>query len=171
MQPLKLAVIGVLLITFACIMQAQVSIRVNIGTPSWGPQVQADVRYYYLPDVDAYYDINTSLFIYCNNGSWIHRRNLPGRFRNYDLYRGHKVVVHDYHGNEPYSYCNYHKNRDRRYKEYERTGMANHRNYENNYRSSREDHNRKSDKNRFERNMKFAHGNDNGHNKDKNWKD
>ena len=166
MHPLKLAVIG-LLISLASSMQAQVSIRINIGTPPpWGPPVQADVRYYYLPDVDAYYDINTSLFVFSNNGNWIHRRDLPGRFRYYDLFRGHKVVVHDYRGNAPYSHCNYHKNRDKNpnyERMMERTGRANHRDFENNDRRSDEDYYRRNDKNRGEGNMKFAHGNGNGH--------
>jgi len=159
MHPFKLVVIG-LLISIAGIMQAQVSIGVNIGTyPPWGPPVQANVRYYYLPDVDAYYDLNTSLFVYSYNGNWIHRRHLPGRFRNYDLYRGHKVIVSDYSGNAPYSHYNYHKNRskDRNYERMiERAERVNHR---YNDRNSHEDYYRRNDKKSGEDKMKFARDN------------
>jgi hypothetical protein len=148
MQPLKLIVIG-LLISFAATAEAQVSIRVNIGMPPpWGPQVEDDVRYYYLPDVDAYYDINTSLFICFYNGHWVHRRHLPDRYQNYDLYHGRKIVVNNYRGNTPYSHCNYHKNRD--YRIIKRSERSHHRDYE--------DHYRRSDKNHGEGNMKFARG-------------
>jgi len=86
-------------------MQVQVSVHVNIGTaPQWGPAGYSDARYYYLPDVEAYYDIRNSRFIYYNGRSWVRRANLPGRYRNYDLYNGYKVVMTDYRGNTPYRY-------------------------------------------------------------------
>ncbi|MBS7254165.1 hypothetical protein [Flavobacterium branchiicola] len=88
--------------------QAQVSINVNIGTPpNWGPQGNDNSRYYYLPDIDVYYDVNQSQFIYDNNGKWTRDKRLPSTCRHYDLYSGYKVVLNDYRGNTPYSY---HKN-------------------------------------------------------------
>lgn len=90
--------------------QAQISVRFNIGsTPDWGPQGYSDVRYYYLPDVQAYYDIPSSMFIYYEGNSWVRRSYLPSRYRNYDLYRGYKVVMNDYHGSTPYRYYDQHR--------------------------------------------------------------
>ena len=90
--------------------QAQVSINVNIETPpSWGPQGYDDSRYYYLPDIDVYYDVNQSVFIYDNGGKWIREKRLPSRYRNYDLYSGYKVVLSDYRGDSPYSYHTKHR--------------------------------------------------------------
>lgn len=84
--------------------KAQVSVNINIGSPpEWGPVGYTEVRYYYLPDVEAYYDIQTSMFIYFGDGVWLHRAYLPGRYRNYDLYGGYKVVMTDYYGDAPYS--------------------------------------------------------------------
>ena len=58
-------VVFVLVLFFASVTQAQVSVHLSIGTPpSWGPVGYSDVRYYYLPYVDAYYDVQTSMFIY-----------------------------------------------------------------------------------------------------------
>lgn len=109
MQPLKLIIAG-LLILFATSLQAQVSVNVNLGiAPPWGPPVQAGIRYYYLPDVEAYYDLRTSMFICFYDGHWVRRHHLPDRFRHYDLYGGPKVIVTDYRGNAPYRYCNYHR--------------------------------------------------------------
>jgi len=86
------------------IVKAQVSVNVNIGTaPQWGPVGYTEVRYYYLPDVEAYYDIHTSMFIYFGGGAWIHRGFLPTHYSSYDLYSGYKVVMVDYHGNAPYT--------------------------------------------------------------------
>jgi len=109
MKALKLVVIGMLLL-FAGSSQAQISVRLSLGTPPlWGPSGYDDVRYYYLPDVEAYYDVPSSMFIYYNGVSWVHRSYLPSRYRNYDLYNGYKVVMTDYRGNTPYSNFRKHK--------------------------------------------------------------
>jgi len=104
MKTIRLICIGIL-IFLANIIQAQVSVSVNIGSPPpWGPYGYNGVRYYYLPDVEAYYDIQSSLFIYSEGGVWVHRGYLPARYRNYDLYGGYKVVMTDYRGNAPYTH-------------------------------------------------------------------
>ena len=102
MKALKIFAFGLILLCVNTI-QAQVSVNLNIGTPpKWGPLGYTEARYYYLPDVEAYYDINTSMFIYNQRGVWIHRSHLPRLYRNYDLYGGYKVVLTDYHGNTPF---------------------------------------------------------------------
>ena len=109
MKTLKLLVFG-LMLTFAGSVQSQLSVNVHIGTPpAWGPAGYNDVRYYYLPDVEAYYDVQTCMFIYMSGNNWIRRAYLPSRFRNYDLYHGYKVVMKDYRGNSPYLHFREHK--------------------------------------------------------------
>ena len=104
MKTLKLFVFGMMLL-LAGSVQGQLSVRVNIGTPpAWGPAGYSDVRYYYLPDVESYYDVRNSMFIYYSGNRWIHSRYLPGRYRNYDLYGGYKVVMNDYRGERPYDH-------------------------------------------------------------------
>ncbi|WP_316633931.1 hypothetical protein [uncultured Flavobacterium sp.] len=89
---------------------AQVSVNVNIGTPpAWGPVGYTDVRYYYLPDLEMYYDINASCYIYFSNGRWLRARTLPRYYRNYDLYNEYKVVLNDYRGDRPYDNYKFHK--------------------------------------------------------------
>ncbi|MDP3431769.1 MAG: hypothetical protein Q8T04_02225 [Bacteroidota bacterium] len=109
MKALKFIIIGILLF-FATSGQAQISVNVNLGAPPmWGPAGYTDVQYYYLPDVEAYYDVPSSQFIYFSGGTWVHRTYLPSRYRNYDLYNGYKVVMTDYRGNTPYTYFKEHK--------------------------------------------------------------
>lgn len=102
MRTIKLIVfVTILMLAFS--LQAQLSVHVNIGTPpQWGPEGYSGVRYYYLPDIESYYDVPSSMFIYYSGNRWVHSRYLPGRYRNYDLYHGYKVVMNDYRGNEPY---------------------------------------------------------------------
>ena len=106
MKTLKLFLFAAALF-MAVAAQAQLSVNVNFGSPPmWGPVGYSEVHYYYLPDVEAYYDVPASMFIYQVGGVWVHRTYLPTRYRNYDLYSGYKVVMNDYHGNRPYSHYN-----------------------------------------------------------------
>ena len=75
---------------------AQVSfpVKFNIGSqPDWGPVGYDHVDYYYLPDIDAYYDISSHQYVYLENNIWVHRAYLPVRYRGYNLYNGYKVVI------------------------------------------------------------------------------
>lgn len=104
MKALKLIVFGMVLF-LASAVQAQIAVSINIGTPPpWGPVGYTEVRYYYLPDVEAYYDVQSSMFIYYGGGAWVHRAYLPARYRSYDLYNGYKVVMTDYRGDTPYTH-------------------------------------------------------------------
>ncbi|MGN8068345.1 hypothetical protein [Mucilaginibacter sp. 22184] len=76
------------------IASAQISLNINIGSqPEWGPTGYDHADYYYLPDVDSYYDINAHQYVYLNNNVWVHGAALPARFGNYDVYHSYKVVV------------------------------------------------------------------------------
>jgi hypothetical protein len=110
MKTLKIITLGILMLFASNSMQAQVSINVNLGVqPSWGPVGYSSVNYYYLPDIQSYYDVRTTQFIYLNNGVWIRSSYLPRQYRSYDLNRGYKVVMNDYHGSRPYYNYKYDK--------------------------------------------------------------
>lgn len=82
--------------TITTASQAQVRVSFNIGSqPLWGPTGYDYAEYYYLPDVDAYYNVGTQQFIYQDGGRWGNYNSLPGRYRNYDLYNGYKVVINE----------------------------------------------------------------------------
>lgn len=116
MKTLKLIALGIVLFITGSVT-AQVSVNVNIGTPpSWGPSGYSNVDYYYLPDVQSYYDIRASQFIYFGSGNWVRSRYLPRQYRNYDLYSGYKVVLNDYHGRTPYTH--YKRDKVKYYKGY-----------------------------------------------------
>ncbi len=109
MKTLKFITVGIVLL-LSNLAIAQVSVNVSIGTPPpWGPAGYAEVEYYYLPDVECYYDIRASRFIYYNGNTWIRSKYLPRQYRGYDLYGGYKVVLNDYHGSSPYTHFKDHK--------------------------------------------------------------
>lgn len=109
MKTYKLLAVALLLFASSTI-EAQVSVNVNIGrAPQWGPVGYNDVSYYYIPDIEAYYDVRATQFIYFGDGRWVRSRTLPYRYRNFDLYRGYKVVLTDYRGSRPYANFKTHK--------------------------------------------------------------
>jgi hypothetical protein len=74
--------------------QIRFSVGVNIGSqPAWGPVGYSHADYYYMPDIDAYYDVPAHQYVYLENNAWVRRGYLPQRYANYDLYHGYKVVV------------------------------------------------------------------------------
>jgi hypothetical protein len=135
MKTLKLITLGIMMLFASNSMNAQVSVNVNLGLqPSWGPVGYSSVNYYYLPDIQAYYDVRQTQFIYLRNGGWIRSNHLPRQYRHYDLNRGYKVVLNNYHGSRPY--YNYKHDRVKYYKGYKGSpqrsiGNRNHGNHKN----------------------------------------
>lgn len=76
--------------------KAQISVNVNIGSqPLWGPVGYDYARYYYIPEIDVYYDVSSRHYTYYHGNRWITRSRLPGNYRNFDIYRSYKVVIND----------------------------------------------------------------------------
>ena len=76
--------------------QAQVNVSVNIGSQQqWGPTGYDHVDYYYLPDMDVYYNVPAKQYVYLENGRWITRSSLPSRYKGYNLYNSYKVVMNN----------------------------------------------------------------------------
>jgi len=117
MNIMKKAIL-IFLIAAGCLAErsatAQVSVNINIGAqPVWGPVGYDYVEYYYMPDIEVYYYVPSHRFIYLSNGRWIFASTLPYRYRGYNIYSGHKVVI-----NEPRPYLHFttHKVKYAKYK-------------------------------------------------------
>lgn len=109
MKALKLIVFAMILfIASNAGAQAPVKMYPN-SPPQWGPEGYSGIQFYYLPDMEIYYDVYAATFISRRMGVWVHRNNLPYRYRNYDLYSGYKVVLINYHGITPYMHFNDHQ--------------------------------------------------------------
>src|SRR5476651_724437 len=94
--------------------QVRLGLNINLGVqPEWGPSGYDRAEYYYLPDVDAYYNVRQRQFVYLEGGNWVFRSSLPGRYRNYDLYNGYKIVVNE---PRPYMRANYYRTNYGKYK-------------------------------------------------------
>jgi hypothetical protein len=168
MKKLKLVAVVIMMFFASNTVHSQVSINVNLGMqPSWGPVGYSSVNYYYLPDVQAYYDVRATQFIFLSGGTWIRSSRLPRQYRNYDLDRGYKVVLNDYHGSRPYT--NYRNDRVKYYKGYSRPQQTigyrggnngNNGNHEN--KGNYENHGNNGNKGHDNRGGDKGHGNEGG---------
>jgi hypothetical protein len=72
--------------------------------PPWAPAhgKRAKVRYYYLPDLEMYYDLVTGRFAYWGGSGWLFSASLPSRFGSYNLHKGN-IVVMDFTGANPWN--------------------------------------------------------------------
>ncbi len=94
--------------------QVRIHVGVNIGAqPDWGPVGYSHADYYYMPDIDAYYDVPAHEYVYYDNNVWVHGRALPPRYGNFDRYHSYKVVVNEHN---PWERNDVYRNRYARYR-------------------------------------------------------
>ena len=107
MKTLKLILFALF---FVANSQAQVSVNVNLGkAPLWAPVDRVETQYYYLPEIDSYYDVPAQRFIYPSNGKWVRVKKLPKKYQPYNLRGGKVIYLTDYRGNSPYLFHKKHK--------------------------------------------------------------
>ena len=63
------------------------------NNPVWGPSYYMGTRYYYFPDIEAYYDLATRDFIFLNNGQWLFVQSLSPFYSSFDLYNSFIIVI------------------------------------------------------------------------------
>ena len=91
------------------VARAQANVNINVGTPAWGPPAPQGTQFYYIPEIDGYYDLNAQQYIVYRNSQWIPVGVIDG----YDPRSFHPVVL-DYRGREPWAYVGMHRDRYRR---------------------------------------------------------
>jgi hypothetical protein len=77
---------------------AQVKLNVNInlgGQPKWAQSQYEQVNYYYMSDLDMYYNVPSRTYTHLQGNRWVTVNTVPQKYRNYDFDRGHKVVVNE----------------------------------------------------------------------------
>jgi hypothetical protein len=76
--------------------EAQVHVSINIDIqPAWGPSGYHYAEFYYIPELNIYYDVINGLFHYYNRRRWISAPYLPAMYSSYDFYSLYKVVLNN----------------------------------------------------------------------------
>lgn len=61
--------------------------------PQWAPPYYSGARYYYLPDLELYYDLSAREYIFLVDGRWRFSPYIPAMYQNYDLENCFCVVL------------------------------------------------------------------------------
>lgn len=91
-----LVLLAAVLLSSAAEAQVRVNLNFNVDRqPVWGPAGYDYVEFYYLPDIEVYYNVPQRRYYYQQDRRWISGSVLPPRYRGYDLYNSYKVVVNE----------------------------------------------------------------------------
>jgi hypothetical protein len=90
---LSAALLGAGILATAPAAQAQVNVNVNVGRPAWGPAAPQGTQFYYIPEIDGYYDLYAQQYIVYRDGRWMPVTVVNG----YDPYQFHPVVLEYLH--------------------------------------------------------------------------
>lgn len=83
--------------------QVRFSASVNIGMPGWIPAGYTSAPYYYLPEIDAYYNLPLRQFVYFNGYDWIYAATLPSIYAGFNLYKAQRFPIYE---PSPYLHAN-----------------------------------------------------------------
>jgi hypothetical protein len=112
--------------------------QTSYENPQWGPSYYNGTRYYYLPDIESYYDIYTQEFIFLNHAQWIYSPYLPLIYPDFNLNNSFIVVVNS-NIYQPWMHHQYYVSHFPRYyyrDYYDRSNFAYVRGYNENNRSA-----------------------------------
>ena len=74
--------------------EAQVHVSINIDIqPAWGPSGYNYAEFYFIPEINVYYDVINHLYYYLNGRRWVSGMYLPMAYSHYDFYSLYKVVI------------------------------------------------------------------------------
>ena len=126
----KLAILSAIALSGLIYNTANAQIRVNFGLhirpiyaryhapvvveqPVYQEPVQAyddsnDDDYYYLPDVDAYYNVSAGCYYYNDGYNWVSAAYLPGAYRNYDWRSARRYEVREH---RPFARADFYRSR------------------------------------------------------------
>ncbi|MEO6632317.1 MAG: hypothetical protein ABIN13_11360 [Mucilaginibacter sp.] len=126
----KLAILSAIALSGLIYNTANAQIRINFGLhirpvyaryhapvvveePVYQEPVQVyddsnDDDYYYLPDVDAYYNVSAGCYYYNDGDNWVSAAYLPGAYRNYDWRSVRRYEVREH---RPFARADFYRSR------------------------------------------------------------
>lgn len=90
---------------------AQSSDKSSSNVPLVDPVTNCALRYYYFPNIEAYFDTKKKIYYYKEDGEWITGEEIPYGYRGYSVYKMLNVFITDYDEDSPYQLLNTHKKR------------------------------------------------------------
>lgn len=98
-----------ILFFFTCYLSSAQTSKDEISSLPIDAKTNCYIRYYYFPNLEAYFDNHELVYHYKVNGQWQKAENLPTNYGGYSLYNKVRVKITDFDGNEPYQLLKTHK--------------------------------------------------------------
>jgi len=113
MKNITFLILGIMLFSFN-LTQAQVRIdTIYVKSKMEAQKKEAykfeEVRYYYYPNLQAYFDTKIAMYIYKENGEWIKSETLDPTYRGYSIKNGQYVMLKGFTEDNPQAYLDEHK--------------------------------------------------------------
>ena len=67
------------------------------------------LRYYYYPNLDAYFDTQKKIFYFKEKGDWKTAEQIPNGYRGYSMYNNYSLFITDYDDDNICQFINVHK--------------------------------------------------------------
>ncbi|WNM18231.1 hypothetical protein [Flavobacterium capsici] len=101
------------LMVLFCTISLSNSYSQNTNSPNSKLTIDAKtncyLRYYYFPNLEAYFDLQKMVYYYKLDGVWNSSENLPQNYGGYSLYNKARVIINDYDDDKPYELIDIHK--------------------------------------------------------------
>jgi N-acetylneuraminic acid mutarotase len=99
-------VINILLLNNSVFSQVKSADKTSVSSTE---QKKGTSRYYYFPNLQAYFDNANMVYYYKVNNEWQTSEELPVNYGGYSLYSKSYVIIKDYDGENPQQFLNIHK--------------------------------------------------------------
>ena len=97
------------LFLFTCYLSSAQTSKDDISSLPIDSKTNCYIRYYYFPNLEAYFDNFELVYHYKINGQWQKSENLPTNYGGYSLYNKVRVTITDFDGDEPSQLLSAHK--------------------------------------------------------------
>lgn len=94
---------------FICNLSNAQSSNGDVSSLPIDSKTNCHIRYYYFPNLEAYFDNLELVYHYKLNGEWQKSENLPTNYGGYSLYNKVKVAITNFDGDEPQQLAKVHK--------------------------------------------------------------
>ncbi|HEX8269867.1 MAG TPA: hypothetical protein VF581_08235 [Flavobacterium sp.] len=73
------------------------------------PVTNCNLRYYYYPNLEAYYDVKLNIYYFLQDGKWTTATDIPKGYRGYGMYNKCRTAITDYDDEDPTQFLKIHK--------------------------------------------------------------
>ncbi|NUY79769.1 hypothetical protein HUK80_02595 [Flavobacterium sp. MAH-1] len=106
MKPFQNLLIALLLILSANVFGQEQN---DVKRLPFDAETNCQIRYYYYPNLEAYFDNLNSIYIFKDKGIWVKEKEIPSGYRGYGLFNKAHIAINDYDDEDPTQFLEAHR--------------------------------------------------------------